>query len=230
MVKALGIVVVLNLLVAGCGNSVDVDVQQIETDTEFVLLKLGSPNLYRPWSRFDELVKSVTNRAMRARCYAMRRKKLLAVELTGDDYEKLARVFSRVSLDVLPNSCVKEGYWTFEDECNASLDQLTWMRRQLDKWKAMVGAPSDKLNRDSPEKHAAWRNAYRLCLGSFESYLFMFENRFEDTRKSYRPSEEEYAHAKAKVERFLGHPVRSQEELRSSWHQKRLSDEMKAIK
>lgn len=229
MVKTIHFVTVTCLLTLGCDRQIESDIQEVAEEVDAVIARLGEPNVQNPWAKYDEMVKTVTNRAIRAQCYALRRAKLLAVDLNGEDYKRSMRIFDVVSLTALPNSCVKNGRWTFSDEYEAALSQLSWIRRQLDKWKSMVGIQADSMRERNPKKFAEWRGVYRYCLKRYESHLYMLENKFFDDRKFYNPCEDEYTETKEKVEAFLGHPIRSRDTLRSAWKQHKASDEMKNL-
>jgi len=229
MVRAFGFASVMALLVIGCGRDGDSDVRAIESEVDSVILKLGTPNLHNPWFRYVEMLKAITNRATKAYCNAYRRNKLLAVELAGDDFEKLQRTFDKISISLLPTSTVKNGRWTFEDEYSCALEQVEWIRRQLGRLREIGGSKPENHKREDVVKYDAWCKTYRYCLGRYENHLFMLENKFEEDRQFYKPSDEEYARTKAKIEAFLGHKIRSAAEMHEVWRNKVPSKEMDAI-
>ena len=57
----------------------------------------------------------------------------------------------------------------------------------------------------------------------------MFEQQFEGRCRSYNATAEERARAKALVESFLGRPMRTKDEVRRDWQERKMSDEMRAL-
>ena len=57
----------------------------------------------------------------------------------------------------------------------------------------------------------------------------MFEQQFEGRCRSYNATTEERVRAEALVETFLGRPMRTEDEVRQDWRERKMSDERRAL-
>ena len=230
MVRHFFFCVLLALLAVGCDRQKGPSLRKVEKEADRAIRKLGEPNRRDPLLRVGDLIQSETNRAVRAACYRFLQDKLCGIKLRGDDYERQCRVFLTVWSWLLPYRWSETGRWTIEDECNAKIRQFGWMSRELDRWKTMVtNGEASQLKKENPVKFESWRRAYRYCLGRYESLVFSFEKQFDGFCKSYHASDEERSKAKALVATFLGRSMRTREEMRRDWQERKVSDEMRAI-
>lgn len=230
MVRHVFFGVLLAMAAVGCDRQKDPFLREVEKEADRAIQKLGEPNRRDPLLRVGDLIQSKTNRAVRAVCYRMLEDKLCDVKLLGDDYERQCSVFVNVWSWLMPYRWSETGRWTIEDECKAKIRQFGWMRRELDRWKAMASnGESSRLRKDNPRKFESWRRAYRYCLGRYETSVASFERIFDSDCKRYHASDAERARAKALVESFLGRPMRTRDEVIRDRRERKMSDEMRAI-
>lgn len=230
MVRYAFLVVLLVLAAFGCDRQKDPFLREVEKETDRAIRMLGEPNRPDPLIRVGDLIRSTTNRAIRAASYRILTEKLCGVKLQGDDYERQCNVFLNVWSWLMPYRRSETGRWTIVDESNAKILQFGWMRRELDRWKAMTSnGESAQLKKDSPEKFESWRRAYQYCLGRYELLMFSFEKQFDGLCEFRHATAEERARAKALVETFLGRPMRTKDEVRRDLREHKMSDEMRAL-
>ena len=229
MVRTVGIALAAVMVLTGCGIRTDPELAAIEPEIDAAIARFGS-GAWNPWSRYSEIFQSTTNRELRAKYSRLRRQKLLAVEIEGEDYAAQARVFDRVATGLYPNPASTTAWrWTIEDDCAAHIERLKWMRRQLDKWKSIVGRRADRLREEDPAKFRAWNAAYQRSLNQYECDSYLLEFRFSDMCKTLLATELERSRAKAMVEKHLEHPLRTKEELEKVKRLGVRSEEMKAL-
>ncbi len=230
MVRHVFLGILLAMAAVGCDRRKDPFLREVEKEADCAIRRLGEPNRRDPLLRVGELIKSKTNRAVRAACYRILDDKLCDIKLQGDDYARQCRVFLTVWSWLLPYRWSETGRWTIEDECKAKVRQLKWMRRELDRWKAMSSnGEAARLKKKDPVKFESWRRGYRYCLGRYESLVFSFEKQFDGLCEFRHATDEERSRAKALVETFLGRPMRTKEEMKRDWQERKVSDEMRAI-
>lgn len=222
----------LALSVQGCRRQNPLVPPEVEKEIDIAIQKLGNSNVMHPWRRVMEEMRAISNDEVRVACRQMKRARLFAVELTGDDYERLTRLFRNVWTGLLPYSGTKAGAgrWTIIDACEAEVRRFTWMRRELDRWKAMAqDGRAAKMRTESPVEYGNWRRAYRYCLEEYESQVRLCELWFEDRCRDSHAIAEERERAKSLLEEFLGRPMRTKEELQKDRRERKTSDEMRAL-
>ena len=230
MVRHIIFGILLALAAVGCDRGKDPFLRKVEKEADRAIRRLGEPNVRDPLDRVDDLIQLETNRAVRAVCYRMLQDKLCGINLQGDDYERQCRVFLTVWSWLLPYRWSETERWTIEDESRSNVQQFKWMRRVLDRWKAMASNGEDaRLRRENPVKFESWRRDYRYCLGRYESLVSMFEQKFDGFCKSYNATAEERARAKELVEAFLGRPMRTRDEVLRDRRERKTSDEMRDL-
>jgi len=230
MVRYVFLAVLLALTAMGCNRQQDPFFRKVEKEAERAIQRLGDPDVREPFFWIDKLIGAETNRAVRTSCLRILQDKLLAIELRGNDYERSCRVYCLVWPRLMPYRWNENGRWTIEDDCRSRIRQFGWMRRELDRWKAMVdNGEAARLKKENLKKFESWRRAYLKCLSDYESTLPMFEQQFEGRCRSYNATAEERARAKALVEAFLGRPMRTKDEVRRDWQERKMSDEMRAL-
>lgn len=222
--------ILLALTVLGCDGGKDPFLRKVEKEADRAIRRLGEPNVRDPLDRVGDLILSETNRAVRAACYRILDDKLCDVKLQGEDYERQCRVFVNVWSWLMPYRWSETGRWTIEDECKAKIRQFGWMRRELDRWKAMASnGESVRLRKNNPQKFESWRRAYRYCLGRYETYVASFERIFDSDCKRYNATDEERTRAKELVEAFLRRPMRTRDEVLRDRQERKTSDEMRDL-
>lgn len=220
------------LVVVGCWRQDEGLPYEIEKEMTATIRRLGDANVQAPWSGLDKKMECVTNGKVRAEFHRRLQARLFAVELTGDDYERLTRLFRNVWIGLLPYSGTKAGggRWTIIDACEADVRRFTWMRRGLDRWKAMAqNGRAEKMRTESPVEYGNWRRAYRYCLEEYESQVRLCELWFEDRCRDSHATAEERERAKSLLEAFLGRPMRTKEELQKDRRERKTSDEMRVL-
>jgi len=230
MVKTFIASAVMCVLVLGCGKEPKPELGEIEGVIDAAIRTLGEPNKVNPWYRYTEVCQSTTNLELRAQYSRLRDEKLLLVEIVGEDYEKQSRLFTQVALGLSGPRIKFSGRWTLEDDYAAQIAKLTWMRRQLNKWKPMVGKNSEMLRNESRDKYRAWKLCYQHCLGMYESCLYVFEKRFDEYSKMLQADEQERKRVRVMIESYLGRKIRTKEEMEESFRKNLKSEEMRAIK
>ena len=230
MVRHVFLGVLLAMATVGCDRQKDPFLREVEKESDRAIRRLRDPNVRNPFYWVDKLIGSETNRSTRATCLRIFQDRLCAVRLSGDDYKQQCLIFGDVWPRLMPYRWSESGRWTIEDECNAKVRQFGWMRRELDRWKAMVdNGEAARLKKENLKKFESWRRAYLKCLSDYESTLPMFEQQFEGRCRSYNATAEERARAKALVEAFLGRPMRTKDEVRRDMRERKMSDEMRAL-
>ena len=230
MVRHIIFGILLALAAVGCNRQKDSFLFKVEKEADRTIRRLGDPHLRNPFFRVNELIKTETNQSVRAVCYRILQDKLFAVELLGDDYEQQRRVFGDTWVGLMPHRWSARGGWTIEDESKAKVRQLGWMRRELDRWKAMAAnGEAARLKKENLEKFKSWRRSYRKCLSDYETYVSSFERIFDSDCKLYNASDAERTRAKALVEAFLGRPMRTRDEVLRDRRERKTSDEMRAL-
>ncbi len=225
---SLGVLFVV--MVSGCGRHPGEVSLDVEAEMDDAIRMLGAPNRHSPWASLDAKITSIPDPAIRAACRSRFQDKLFRVELRGEDYDGLARLFRNVSLGLSPCRDSRIQAWTAIDEYGAQLRRFTWMRRELDRWKAMVASGEAKrLAQEDPHKYERWRRAYRYCLHEYEWLLISCERKFEPLCRAERASEEERAQAKCLLEGFLGRPLRTNAELDRDKREIQSLPELKAL-
>jgi len=220
----------LAVAVLGCEQREPPLLREVEKAADRAIARLGEPNLRDPLWQVDSLIESNTNQSVRATCLRILQDKLLAVELRGDDYARLGRAFWWVWVGLMPYRWSETGRWTILDECNARIRQFGWMRRELNRWKAMsANGTAGLLKKENPHRFEIWRRSYRKCLNDYESLVSSFERTFDSDCAFYKSTDKERARAKALVEAFLGRPLRTKEELDKDRQERKMSDEMRAL-
>jgi len=231
MVRMIGMLFVILVIVSGCGESHDLELREVESEVDSIIGRLGRPNLNDPWHAYMTRVQAVTNPVLRAKYCMLQRRKLLQVELLGEDFESLSRMFDQVAIGLAPNPSTKPGTrWLVEDDCKAQIEKLSWMRRQLDRWRSFGERHWRDRTGSDDENRRAWCFAYRHCLGVYETALLMLEKRFDAYCLMLKATPEDRARARTLIESFLGRSIRSKDEMAKAWQLRCVSDEMKAIK
>lgn len=230
MVRYVSFGILLALTALGCDRGKDPFLRKVEKEADRAIRRLGEPNVRDPLFRVDKLIESETNRAVRAACYRILQDKVLAVELKGDDYDRLSRTFWWGWVVLMPYRWNETRRWTIEDESHSKVRQLRWMRQELDRWKAMASnGEAARLKKENLEKFKSWRRSYRKCLSDYETYVASFERIFDSDCKRYNANDAERIRAKAFVEAFLGRPMRTREEVLRDRQERKTSDEMQAL-
>lgn len=230
MVRKIGLVLIVLPAFAGCGKKIDPELALIEPVIDETISRFRMSGVRNQWDRYNELMQATTNRELRARYAQCCRRKLLAVEIGGDDYATQSRIFNRVAEGLLPDQTTTTAWrWTIEDDCAAHIGRLKWMRHQLDKWKTMVGGSAERLCADNPAKFKEWCESYASCLGKYETSRAMLEEGFDCMCKVLRATAEERRRAKMMVEDYLGWKIRPKEEVDALLQSGAKSEEMKAI-
>lgn len=230
MVKELLLSLFVASALAGCGSRSDAELATIEPAVDKAISQLGAMGVRNQWDDYMRLFQATTNRELRAKYSRLCRQKLLAVEISGDDYGAQSRVFNRVADGLSPNpASLATQRWTIVDDCAAHIEKLKWMRRQLDKWKAVSGGRAEKLRADSPDKLKEWRKAYGWCLDRYETDLNTLEGGFDFMCKVLRASDDERCRAKSLLEKYYDRPLRTKEEVDSIRHRGAKSAEKSAL-
>ena len=230
MVRKIGLTIIAFSILAGCREKLDPELAAIEPVIDTAISQFRISGLLNQWTEYEKIVQATTNRELRALYSQFRRRKLLVVEIDGDDFETEARVFNLVAEGLLPNPTSSLAWrWTIEDDCAAHIERLKWMRRQLDKWKAMVGESSERLRLGNPAKFKEWGRAYARCLGIYETSRAKIEERFDFMCGVLQSTDEERSRAKRMVEKYLGWQIRPKDVVEEHMRSGFKSEEMKAI-
>lgn len=214
----------------GCHRHQGAVPSDVEAEMDDAIRRFGAPNQRNPWSCLDERIMSIPDGTIRAACRSRFQDKLFAVELSGEDYERLARLFRNVELGLSPCREGRGEGWTIVDEYRAQIRRFTWMRRELDRWKAkVVSGEAGRLAQEDPAKYERWRRAYRFCLHEYEWLLMSCERKFEPLCRAEQVSVAERARAKSLLEEYLGRPLRTDGELDCDKRQILAQPEFKAL-
>lgn len=168
---------------------------------------------------------SMSNKVARIAHYNLLLNKMLSLEISDIDYLRQYNVMRNI-WDLTNYNIsfgLKKAGLTIIDAWEAKFKVLSWQRKQLERLKPVGPLPKGLgvskgggliiLDLEVKKKYISWLSCYKSAAGDYEDYIRHLEGRkfYIDTLRS---TEEEKEKLREMLRKYIGRPIRSEEDLR----------------
>ena len=187
--------------------------------------RVGLRSAEADWNQFyAELNSVVSDEGTRNVCYSNVFARLLSVDLGGAERTRRAFAYKEIADNLwrcLPLAPV-EGI-SMESVFDLKLARLNWMRNQLQNVRGTDMDAASGVRDGLLVRNGGTCDTFCSCALVYVEQLALFEGRVDAQLDFYRVGEDERKRIKAKIERFLGRPIRTRAQI----HQDRIDYQSK---
>lgn len=217
------IVLVVCLLYC-CACEKKVVTVDIETEIAQSCLNLKSQGESSTIRELVYKINTISNKATRITFYNLLIDGLMSLDISDSNYHQQGNIISRmwdlVCSDIA-DGMIKADL-TILDVWDVKIRTLGWQRKQLERLKPTGPLPDglewdgnclNILNQDVNRKYTEWLGCYKSSARNYESHIRHLEGHtfYIDTLRS---TEEEKEKLREMLRKYIGRPIRSEEELR----------------
>ena len=180
---------------------------------------------YRAVKLLKDKIDSISDEKIKIACYCQWVDELMVLDISDIGYRQQStaiRIVQDLTRFDIPRSLRSAGL-PLADVWDVKIRGLSWQRKQLERLKPVGPLPKGLelakgggllvLDIDVKRKYLDWLGCYKSAASNYESCISHLEGRtfYIDTLRS---TEEEKEILREKLRKYIGRPIRSEEELR----------------